>query len=224
MLALNSPNTLHAGRNANVEFQQFHAHPSETRDKAAASYFYYFAYGSCMCPVDLKRSLGENTHPYVVGNATLKGYRLGFHHYSSKRRSGALDILPESAGEIHGVLYRLPWRLSAKLDWREGVHRNDYRHEFVSIACNGRQYDTVRTYAVVEKTPREIAPNHWYFSVVLRGAITCKLPEQYCWQLFQHMRGLQLAAIAPPHRHAELSAEALSRPRSHPKLLQRAIA
>ena len=31
--------------------------------------FYYFAYGSCMCPVDLKRSLGEKTHIYVVGAA-----------------------------------------------------------------------------------------------------------------------------------------------------------
>jgi hypothetical protein len=41
--------------------------------------FYYFAYGSCMCPVDLKRSLGEKTHVYVIGPATLKGYRLGFY-------------------------------------------------------------------------------------------------------------------------------------------------
>ncbi|NEQ83454.1 MAG: gamma-glutamylcyclotransferase, partial [Moorea sp. SIO2I5] len=33
--------------------------------------FYYFAYGSCMCPVDLKRSLGEDTHNLVIGTATL---------------------------------------------------------------------------------------------------------------------------------------------------------
>ena len=30
-------------------------------------HFYYFAYGSCMCPVDLKRTMGEKMHPYVVG-------------------------------------------------------------------------------------------------------------------------------------------------------------
>ncbi|MEM6839782.1 MAG: gamma-glutamylcyclotransferase, partial [Cyanobacteria bacterium P01_C01_bin.120] len=45
----------------------------------------------------------------------------------------------------------------------------------------------------VKKTPMEVAPNDWYFNVVLRGAITCKLPETYCWQLFDHMRGLQQA-------------------------------
>ena len=157
------------------------------------SHFYYFAYGSCMCPVDLKRSLGENTHPYVVGTATLKRYRLGFRYYCPKRQGGALDILPTQIGNIYGVLYRLPKRLSSKLDHREGVHLNCYRREFITVECDGQHYKNVRTYVVVEKTSVEIPPDDWYFNVVLRGAITCKLPEQYCWQLFDHMRNLQLA-------------------------------
>jgi hypothetical protein len=49
---------------------------------------YYFAYGYCMCPVDLKRSLGENTHPYVVGAAILPGYRLGFYRHSARHNCG----------------------------------------------------------------------------------------------------------------------------------------
>ncbi|MBE7382419.1 MAG: gamma-glutamylcyclotransferase [Leptolyngbya sp. SIO1E4] len=159
----------------------------------AESYFYYFAYGSCMCPVDLKRSLGENTHPYIVGAATLKGYRLGFRYRCPKRNGGALDILPTSNGEIYGVLYRLPWRLSANLDAREGVHLNRYRHEFVTVKSEGRHYLKVRTYVVVKKTSVEIPPDDWYFNVVLRGAVTCQLPEPYCWQLFEHMRSLQMA-------------------------------
>ncbi|NJN20477.1 MAG: gamma-glutamylcyclotransferase [Leptolyngbya sp. RL_3_1] len=155
--------------------------------------FYYFAYGSCMCPVDLKRSLGENTHRYVIGPATLKHYRLGFHYYSAKRQCGALDILPDPAREVQGVLYRLPWRLSDRLDQREGVAHGDYRQESVVVGCGEQRYVGVRTYSVVHKTPVEIPPNDWYFKVVLQGAITCKLPEQYCWQLFDHMRSLQRA-------------------------------
>jgi cation transport regulator ChaC len=155
--------------------------------------FDYFAYGSCMCPVDLKRSLGENTHPYIVGPATLKGYRLGFHYYSPKRQCGALDIRPAPGHEVQGVLYRIPWRLSPPLDQRECVQQGDYRHEFVTVQSQGRTYRRVRTYVVVQKTAQEIAPNDWYFSVVLRGAITCRLPEPYCWQLFNHMRQLQRA-------------------------------
>lgn len=160
---------------------------------AAPSYFYYFAYGSCMCPVDLKRSLGESTHRYIVGTATLKGYRLGFHYYSRKRQCGALDVLPNATSEVQGVLYRLPQRLSDRLDQREGVNQGGYRHEWVTVDSNGQTYSQVRTYVVVQKTPVEIPPNDWYFNVVMRGATTCKLPDYYCWQLFDYMRGLQMA-------------------------------
>ncbi|WP_255516182.1 gamma-glutamylcyclotransferase [cf. Phormidesmis sp. LEGE 11477] len=158
------------------------------------SYFHYFAYGSCMCPVDLKRSLRENTHPYVVGPATLKGYRLGFHYYSHQRQCGALDISPAPGCEVQGVLYRLPLRFSDRLDRREGVEQGGYRQEHVTVSSGGRAYIQVRTYVVVKKMPVEVPPNDWYFSVVMRGAVTCNLPEHYCWSLFEHMRGLQKAS------------------------------
>lgn len=149
--------------------------------------FYYFAYGSCMCPVDLKRSLGESTHHYVVGPATLPGYRLGFFRKSEKRNCGVLDVVKDPHHAVEGVLYRLPQRLSALLDEREV----GYCHEQVSVNCLGHSFQNVRTYTVQEKLAQEIAPNDWYFSVVLRGAYTCGLPEQYCWKLFDHMHHLQ---------------------------------
>lgn len=152
--------------------------------------FYYFAYGSCMCPVDLKRTLGENTHSYVVGPATLKGYRLGFYWRSALRNCGALDIVKDPDARVEGVLYRLPWRFSAALDEREEVPRGGYRHEMVNISCRGQMYAGVRTYVAVDKLSEELAPNDWYFNVVLRGALTCGLPEQYRWQLFNHMHQL----------------------------------
>ncbi|MEL7354415.1 MAG: gamma-glutamylcyclotransferase [Cyanobacteria bacterium J06649_5] len=154
-------------------------------------YFHYFAYGSCMCPVDLKRSLGENTHPYILGTATLKGYRLGFNYYSPQRQCGALDIAPAPNSEVQGVLYQLPARLSDRLDQREGVQEGGYRHERITVYSEGRPYIQVRTYVVVNKTRKESPPNDWYFKTVMRGAITCNLPENYCWQLFEYMRRLQ---------------------------------
>ncbi len=162
-------------------------------------YFYYFAYGSCMCPVDLKRSLGENTHPYVIGPAVLERYRLGFFRKSRRRNCGVLDIMPDDSALVHGVLYHLPWRLSADLDRRE----EGYKQELVEVICDGRRYGSTRTYTVVSKLPQEIAPNDWYFNVVLRGAMTCGLPEQYCWQLFHHMHSLQQNDWnSPPQRVA----------------------
>ncbi len=153
--------------------------------------FYYFAYGSCMCPVDLKRSLGESTHHYVLGPATLPHYRLGFFWRSERRNCGVLDVVKDPTASVEGVLYRLPQRLSPLLDAREV----GYNQEKVSVRCNGVTYPTVRTYTVIEKLSQEIAPNDWYFNVVLRGAYTCGLPEQYCWQLFHHMHHLQRSQI-----------------------------
>ncbi|MBD0335144.1 MAG: gamma-glutamylcyclotransferase, partial [Cyanobacteria bacterium Co-bin13] len=156
--------------------------------------FYYFAYGSCMCPVDLKRSLGESTHAYVIGPATLPGYRLGFFRRSQLRNCGVLDIVPDATASVQGVLYYLPQRLSDRLDERE----EGYCHETVKIHCQDRVYPKTRTYTVMEKLNEEIAPNDWYFNVVLRGALTCGLPEQYCWQLFHHMHELQKQEFSQP--------------------------
>jgi cation transport regulator ChaC len=153
--------------------------------------FYYFAYGSCMCPVDLKRSLGENTHHYVIGTGILRGYRLGFYLYSPNRKCGVLDVVTDAKHSVKGVLYQLPYRLSEYLDQREGVSQGLYRHELVNIHCRDKIYQNVRTYVVVNKLTEEIAPNDWYFNVVMRGAVTCGLPEEYCWSLFHHMHHLQ---------------------------------
>jgi cation transport regulator ChaC len=153
--------------------------------------FHYFAYGSCMCPVDLKRSLGENVRDYAIGPATLTGYRLGFYRKSVLRNCGVLDIVPDATSSVIGVLYHLPLYLSDRLDLREEVPRQGYRRETIEVCSAGKTYPNVRTYVVINKLSREIPPNDWYFDVVLRGAVTCGLPEQYCWQLFHHMYRLQ---------------------------------
>ncbi|MEO1403225.1 MAG: gamma-glutamylcyclotransferase [Cyanobacteria bacterium J06635_1] len=169
-------------------------HTSETRSAKRSAKgtnheprFHYFAYGSCMCPVDLKRSLQENTHTYVIGPAVLQGYRLGFYRRSQRRQCGVLDIVRDRTALVHGVLYSLPWRLSSLLDARE----EGYVHELITVECQGQPYGQTRTYVVNEKLAQEMAPNDWYFNVVLRGALTCGLPEPYCWQLFDHMHQLQ---------------------------------
>ncbi|MDJ0600944.1 MAG: gamma-glutamylcyclotransferase [Crocosphaera sp.] len=170
-----------------------HAHKSHWQPQSRSEpSFYYFAYGSCMCPVDLKRTFEENTHNYVVGIGILEGYRLGFYRRSLRRNCGVLDVVVDPNAKVEGVLYRLPWRFSDRLDEREEVPRNGYRQEFVTIHSQGKAYQNVRTYVVIDKLSQELAPNDWYFNVVLRGAVTCGLSEEYCWNLFNHMYQLQL--------------------------------
>ncbi|MEB3883304.1 gamma-glutamylcyclotransferase [Lyngbya sp. CCY1209] len=183
--------------------------PSQTISEPT---FYYFAYGSCMCPVDLQRTLGEPTHAYVIGPAILRGYRLGFYRRSRRRNCGALDVVRDPHSHVEGVLYQLPWRLSDRLDKREevkidpqrNVHVGGYRPEIIEVHAGGKHYKNVRTYMVIEKLPEELAPNDWYFNVVLRGAVTCGLTQEYCWKLFEHMHSLQrrqLQVSRPPVTH-----------------------
>lgn len=154
-------------------------------------FFLYFAYGSCMCPVDLQRTFKESTRDYTLGPATLTGYKLRFTHLSKCRKGGVLDVVRSPGSVVEGVLYQLPWRLSELLDVREELPTQGYRQEMIAVTQGDRTYDNVRTYVVVNKMARELAPTDWYFNVVMRGATTCGLPEDYCWQLFQHMYGLQ---------------------------------
>lgn len=146
-----------------------------------------------MCPVDLQRTLGESAYPYVIGPAKLYDYRLGFYRRSVRRNCGALDVVPDRGHVVEGVLYRLPWRVSDRLDDREEVPRGGYHQTFVTVLCRGETYKNVRTYVVVNKLPQELAPNDWYMQVVLRGATTCGLSKAYCWGLFEHMHQLQRA-------------------------------
>jgi cation transport regulator ChaC len=195
---------------------------SQATQRHQESIFYYFAYGSCMCPVDLKRSLGEKTHIYVIGPAQLTGYRLGFYSYSALRHSGVLDIIKDQSSVVEGVLYQLPWRLSADLDEREGVIQNWYRQELISVSKGDRLYQNVRTYVVVDKLTEELAPSDWYLNTVLRGAVTCGLTEQYCWNLFNHMHQLQQRCsqnqqILRSHKSAALCKIGLSKKKSEDK-------
>ena len=172
-----------------------HDQPSLSVDQT----FYYFAYGSCMCPVDLERTMGESTYSYVIGPGILKGYRLGFYRRSRRRNCGALDIVKDPRHSVEGVLYQLPTRLIPLLDQREevqfdqrrGIHIGGYQPEWIEVNIQGKVYQNVRTYTVINKLPRELAPNDWYFNVVLRGAVTCGLTQEYCWKLFEHMYRLQ---------------------------------
>lgn len=126
-------------------------------------------------------------HPYVVGTAVLQQHRLGFFRRSRLRNCGVLDVKPDPTRDVQGVLYQLPWHFSDRLDERE----EGYQKIAVTVRSGDRLYPQTRTYTVMDKLQHEVAPNDWYVSVVLRGALTCGLPDDYRWRLFHHMYDLQ---------------------------------
>src|SRR5690606_41296881 len=95
-----------------------------------------------MSPEDLARDVSGFE---VVGPALVRGFRLGFTRYSRARRGGVADLVPDMAGVVEGVLYRVPVEQLAALDEREGAPDN-YRRDFIAVRTpDGRIYDGVLT-------------------------------------------------------------------------------
>ena len=116
--------------------------PSATTDGETEPYFHYFAYGSCMCPVDLKPVFGRKHSRLCGWPRHFKGLSAGvFRYYSAKRQCGALDVLPDPSSEVHGVLYRLPWRLSHHL---ESAGRRSSRRLPPRIRCRETGWTVLR--------------------------------------------------------------------------------
>lgn len=127
----------------------------------------YFAYGSCMCPEDLRRDVG-NFQP--VSAAVVRGFRLGFTRYSRARKGGVADLVPDLNSEVEGVLYRLPLSELPALDVREGAPDN-YRRDFIAVRTpDGKMYDRVLTYVVADKVPMDIPPHPDYAQTIFSGA------------------------------------------------------
>jgi Uncharacterized protein involved in cation transport len=159
----------------------------------------YFAYGSCMSPEDLARHVREFE---VVGPALVRGYRLGFTRYSRARRGGVADLVPDLAGVVEGVLYRLPVDQLAALDEREGAPDN-YRRDFIAVRTpDGKMFDRVLTYVVADKAAEEIPPHPDYAATIVAGA-EAYLSPQYVEQIKAHIERLLAQKAAQEQRRKE---------------------
>lgn len=146
----------------------------------------YFAYGSCMSPEDLSRDV---TDFELIGPALVRGFRLGFTRYSRARRGGVADLVPDIAGVVEGVLYRLPVQQLTALDEREGAPDN-YRRDFIAVRTpDGRIYDGVLTYVVADKFLDEFPPHPDYVATILEGA-NAYLSPHYVEKIRSHIQQL----------------------------------
>lgn len=81
---------------------------------------WYFAYGSNMNEMLFRKR--RHMTPIETRIATLTGYRLVFTASGGGKpgKSAPANIVADSDGTVHGVLYLLPLRKFARLDNREG--------------------------------------------------------------------------------------------------------
>ena len=133
----------------------------------------YFAYGSNLSFRQFRRRCPGAT---VVGRARLPGYRLAFTRYSTKRKGGVADIVPQPDAEVWGALYEIDDAGLAVLDGFEGVPRA-YRRETVRVIGDEGVEREALTY--IANRTGEFAPSQEYLSIIARGARDHDLPEEY---------------------------------------------
>ncbi len=133
----------------------------------------YFAYGSNL---HLKQFARRCHGSKAVGRARLPDYRLAFTRYSSNRRGGVADIVPEPDAEVWGALYEVDEACLATLDEYEGVPRS-YRREMIRVLDDSRVEQEAVVY--IANQTGAFAPSREYLALIIEGARDHGLPEEY---------------------------------------------
>ena len=103
--------------------------------------------------------------------ARLQGYRLAFNKRASKAGRLYANIIPDSAGETWGVIYRCRPEAIARMDEHEGVALGHYEHRTVPVETTlGEVLDALAYIATDGFTVEEGRPAPDYLARILRGA------------------------------------------------------
>ena len=132
---------------------------------------YYFAYGSNMSSVRLKKRISS---VQVIDTAVLNGYSLKWNKYG-KDGSAKCNIENHETQYVLGVVYQIRNEDILQLD------NYEVGYDRMSISVNSivmnNEYSVI-TY-ISQKTRFDIYPFKWYKNHVLIGAIEHKLPNDY---------------------------------------------
>jgi len=137
---------------------------------------YYFAYGSNMSTVRLKR---RTASARPVARARLPGHRLAFHKFSKVDHSGKCDI-PQSDDPEHyviGVVFEIDPGERPLLDAIEGLGKGYEIKEVTVIGESNISYQAFAYYATLIDS--RLKPYHWYKEHVLWGAREHGFPQDY---------------------------------------------
>ena len=137
---------------------------------------YYFAYGSNLHPVRLKKRVPSAE---LVGVAKHPNYRLAFHKKSNDE-SGKCNMFNSNCKSdlIYGAIYRLKPEDKDQLDILEG-RGYGYIEKTITLEYNGAEYNCFTYIAEPLHIVDRLKPYHWYKKLVVEGAKYLKFPDYY---------------------------------------------
>ena len=137
----------------------------------------YFAYGSNMDDLQMRDRCPDSP---LVGIAVLKGYRVGFTYYSSRRNGGVADIIPDTESSVWGLVYKM---VATDLDTLDSLEGKGIAYDRMTVPVqflDGRTVDA-EVYYVINKQ-QHVEPTEEYLSLLQKAARKHKFPETYIEQ------------------------------------------
>ncbi len=127
----------------------------------------YFAYGSNMCRAPMRARCPSARE---VGVATLAGYRV------IVTSDGYASVVPDAAGVVHGLVWRLAPRVIAALDAYESLDTGLYRVVTLPVSLGAGKVSAM-VYVAGSRAPG--LPRPGYLAAVLAAARELDFPAGY---------------------------------------------
>jgi cation transport regulator ChaC len=140
---------------------------------------WYFAYGSNMDPERMGRLAPSAS---VEGPASLPSHRFVV------TPDGYGSVLPDPAGTVYGVVWRLTGADEQALDAYEGVQEGLYRKTFRTVQprSGGRPFEAL---IYISRDQRSGIPQPGYLESVVHAARRHGLPTEYVAELERWLPG-----------------------------------
>jgi gamma-glutamylcyclotransferase len=137
---------------------------------------FYFAYGSNMCPTQMKERCPDHL---IIGTAILENHELHFPRYADTRLGGVASIKASQQSIVYGVLYEISHLDKKSLDYHEDVP-NSYVIETVSVFSNELKSKIEALTYIAVSEGQEFIPSMDYLETIERGIRSRKdIPENY---------------------------------------------
>lgn len=133
----------------------------------------YFAYGSNM---NLEQMEFRCPNAEVVGNVTLKDYRLAFR--GRPYGSGVATVIPEKGSQVEGVLWSITPDCEMSLDRYEG-YPHLYGKEKITVQDAKGNEHLVMVYTINEPYKScPLMPSDYYLKGILEGCRENRIPTK----------------------------------------------
>lgn len=144
---------------------------------------YYFAYGSNMNVVKLKKYLC-NAKFNIIGSGYLNDYIFTYRNFTTRKLSAKANIEPRKNSTVYGLIIEIDYNINncKKLDKKEGVQQGlYYKHYNLTIThCDSNKQYNCFSYIMNYDNINDYGnPSKSYRDTILSSAYKLNIPTLY---------------------------------------------